>query len=280
MKNLIKALLGISLVAVFAVSCKKDENKVYYEGGTDPVLSASSTADMVLDSTGSSTKTAIVFNWTNPEYRFNTGISSQDVTYILQIDTTGSNFTNPDIQEASISKDLRYAPTVKEFNAFFNKMGLRYGIAHNIEFRIKATLANGLAVPLYSNVIKIVVTPYLDVAVPIPFDGTLWAIGNAFAAGWDNPMSSANNSIQKFTQVSETLYTLNVNFVGGGTYKVIQRQGDWDLQYRPKYDADVPFASGSFERRNSDPGWNGPAAAGSYKITLNFITGTYKVEKL
>jgi hypothetical protein len=280
MKNLIKSILGSFLFTAFLFSCKKDENKVYFEGGTDPVLTASSTADMVLDSTNAANVTAIVFNWTNPEYKFNTGISSQDVTYILQIDTSGSNFTNPKMQEVAIAKNLRYTPSVKEFNAFFNKMELRYGMPHHIEFRIKSTLAGGLAVPLYSNVIKMVITPYLDVAVPIPTHGTLWAIGNAFASGWDNPMKDPYTASQKFTQVSETLYTLTVNFVGGGTYKLIQDQGNWDTQYHPKYSADVPFDAGNFEKKNSDPGWVGPASAGTYKITINFITGTYKVEKV
>ena len=280
MKNLIKSLLSIFLVAVVFASCKKEENKVFYQGGTDPVLTASTTTDMVLDSTNAANRIAIVFNWTNPEYQFNTGISSQDVTYILQIDTTGSNFTNPKIQEAAISKNLRYSPTVKEFNAFFNKMELKYGLAHNIEFRIKATLANGLAVPLYSNIIKIVITPYLDVAVPIPTEGTLWAIGDAFASGWNNPMASPYDNSQKFTKVSETLYELTVNFIGGGHFKLIQKQGHWETQYHPKYSANVPFDGGDFERRDSDPGWSGSTVAGTYKITVNFVTGKYKVVKI
>lgn len=280
MKNILKIWLGYLALTAFLFSCKKEENKVTFDGGTAPVLTASSTANLVLDSTDAANKRGISFTWTNPDYKFNTGPSSQDVTYILQIDTTGSDFTNPNIQEVSIANDLKYYPTVKEFNAFFNKMGLRYGLPHNIEFRLKATLANGLAVPLYSNVVKIIITPYLDVAVPIPDNGTLWAIGNAFASAWDNPMKAPYDVNQKFTRVSETLYELEVNFVGGGTYKLIQKQGDWDSQYRPKYDANVPFDGGNFERRNSDPGWNGPASAGKYKITINFITGTYKVEKV
>lgn len=279
MKHTIKFLLGFFFGMLFLLSCKKEENKVYFEGGTAPVLTASSTTDMVLDTTNAANTKAILFSWTNPDYKFNTGVSSQDVTYVLQVDTTGSNFTNPNIQEVSISNDLKLNPTVKELNGYLNKMGLLYDIPHNIEFRIKATLAGGLAVPLYSNVIKIKITPYLDVVVPIPNDGSLWALGNAFASGWDNPMKDPYTSSQQFTKVSLTLYELVVNFKGGGNFKLIQKQGDWDSQYRPKYSADVPFDAGNFERRNADPGWNGPASAGTYKITVDFVTGKYKIVK-
>ncbi len=263
---------------IFLFSCKKEENKVFFQGGTAPVLTASSTEDMILDSTNAANRLAIIFNWTNPDYKFNTGVSSQSVTYLLQVDTVGANFTNPKKHEVAIANDLRYAPSVKEFNAIFNKMELKADMQHDIQFRIKATLVNGTATDIYSDVITIKITPYLDVAVPVPDDGTLWAIGNAFASGWDNPMVAPYNTTQQFTKVSETLYELTVNFVGGGTFKLIQQQGNWDTQYRPKPTDVVPFSEGDFEKRNSDPGWNGPASAGKYKITVNFITGKYKVE--
>ncbi len=280
MKNSIKYLCSAFLVSAALLSCKKDENKVFFQGGTAPVLSTSTTTDMVLDSTNAAKTIALVFNWTNPEFQFNTGVSSQNVTYILQIDTTGSNFTNPNKQEISIANDLRYTPSVKEFNGFLNKMSLRYGMSHDVEFRIKASVTdNSTADDVYSNVVKIKITPYLDVAVPIPTEGTLWAIGNAFASSWDNPMKDPYVTTQQFTKVSETMYELVVDFVGGGNFKLIQQQGNWDTQYRPKYSADVPFDGGDFEKRNADPGWNGPATAGTYKITVDFITGKYKITK-
>lgn len=280
MKSSIKYLLGAFLLIAATLSCKKEENKVFFKGGTAPVLTASSTADMVLDSANAAKTLAIVFNWTNPDYNLNTGGSSQTVTYVLQIDSTGSNFTSPNIQEVAISGDLRLTPTVKEFNGYINKAGLKYDMPHNVEFRIKASISDGSTMDdLYSNVIKIRITPYLDVAVPIPTDGTLWAVGSAFASGWDNPTKDPYTTTMKFTKVSETFYELVVDFIGGGNFKLIQQQNHWENQYRPKYSADVPFDSGDFERRDADPGWSGPAAAGRYKITVDFITGKYKVVK-
>ena len=123
MKNIIKLLFGTIFTAAIIMSCKKDENKVYFEGGTNPLLQASSTAAMIL-LPGNAAQKAISFNWSNPNYHFNTGVSSQNVTYILQMDSTGSNFTNPSIQEASIANDLSVSLTVKELNTYLTKLNL------------------------------------------------------------------------------------------------------------------------------------------------------------
>ena len=163
MKNMIKLLFGTVFSAAIMLSCKKDENKVYFEGGTNPVLSASSTAALVLLKANKDNP-ALTFNWTNPNYQFNTGNSSQTVSYILQVDTAGANFAGVKKQEVAISANLSTTLTVKDLNTFLTKMELLYNLPHNMEFRIKSTLANN-SVPLYSNVIKITVTNYLDFVV-------------------------------------------------------------------------------------------------------------------
>ena len=48
-------------------SCKKDYAKVYFDGGTAPVLTATATDSIPLplsDTTGN----AVTFSWTNPNY--------------------------------------------------------------------------------------------------------------------------------------------------------------------------------------------------------------------
>ena len=89
MKNILKLLFGALFLTGAFFSCKKDENKIFYEGGKAPVLTASSTSAMVLI-IANKNNFALKFNWTNPDYQFTTGISSQDVTYTLQFDTTGA----------------------------------------------------------------------------------------------------------------------------------------------------------------------------------------------
>lgn len=279
MKKLFKTAVLFLAAGFLLVSCKKDEQRITLESGTPPVLRASGAPALVLTSANASAP-AIKFDWTNPNYRFTTGVSSQDVTYTLEIDTTGANFSNPRKQEVAISKDLSKEFTVKELNNLFgvSRLNLMENRPHNVEFRVKATLAGGAA-PLYSNVIKMVITPYLDVAVPVPTTGELWATGDAFASGWANPLGNPYDVSQKFTRVSNTLYELTVAMPGGGNYKLLQDNGRWDTQYHM-----LPggtWAGGDFEKRDADPGFPGPPATapGTYKITVDFITGKYTVVK-
>ncbi len=274
MKNILKLLFGIIFTTAVILSCKKDENKVYFEGGNNPVLTSSSAASLVLLPVNA-TQTAITFNWTNPNYKFNTGVSSQNVTYILQIDTTGSDFSNPAIQEASIANNLSVSFTVKELNTYLTKLNLLENIVHNVEFRIKSVLVNN-SVPLYSNVLKVVITPYLDVAVPIPPTGELYITGDATGSGWTNSPPVA----QKCNKVSNTEYNITMAFSGGGKYyKFLSTLNQWQPQYGGNSATGGDFSANM--GGGSDPdAIPTPSVAGNYKITLNFKTGKYTVVKL
>jgi starch-binding outer membrane protein SusE/F len=279
MKKSLKYFVVFTVVLALFYSCKKEENRVVLEGGTAPVLTASTTGPLVLN-IADAAKPVIRFSWTNPNYRFNTGVSSQNVTYTLEVDTTGANFTNPLKQEVSTSNELSRELTVKDLNALFTaaKLNLKDGVPHNIEFRLKASLATNGAAPIYSNVIKMVITPYLDVAVPLPDNGTLWITGDAATSGWANPLGAPFDQNQKFTMVSSGVYELTLNLPGGGNYKLIQKQGDWSSQYHMITGG--TWSGGDFEKKDADPGFPGPPTAGRYKITVNFLTGKYTVVKL
>ena len=278
MKNILKQIFFLTTLVAFFASCKKDENKNYFEGGTAPVLKASSTSAMVLDSTKKN-NLAIKFSWTNPNYQFNTGNSSQDVIYVLQIDTSGANFTNPNLQEVSISKELSISYTIKDLNTFLSKLDVLENISHNIEFRIKSTIA-GNAVPLFSNVIKIVITPYLDVAVPIPPPTAPALIGDLYITGDGTPSSWTNTPPvqQKFTRVSKVEYFIIMNFTPGFYYKFLSTLTQWQPQYGGKVatGGDLGFNMGGGSDPDAIPT---PAVAGSYKVTVNFKTGKYTVVK-
>ncbi len=278
MKNIVKQIFFLTLLAATIASCKKDEQKSYFEGGTAPVLTASATAAMVLDSTKKN-NVAIKFSWTNPNYQFNTGNSSQDVMYVLQIDTTGANFKNPNIQEVSIPKELAVTYTIKELNTFLSKLDVLENIPHNIEFRIKSTIG-GTAVPLYSNVIKIIITPYLDVAVPLPPPTAPALIGDLYITGDGVPSSWTNNPpvAQKCVRVSKVEYYIIMSFTPGKYYKFLSTLNQWQPQYGGKSDTggDIGFNMGGGSDPDAIPT---PVVAGSYKVTLNFKTGKYTVVK-
>jgi hypothetical protein len=181
----------------------------------------------------------------------------------------------------AIANELSVTLKVKDVNTFLSKMELTPGTAYNMEIRIRASLTNG-TVPLYSNVIKITITPYLDFAVEPPGtfannydDGSLWVVGDCFPGpNWSNPLPAPYDVSLKFTKVDKLHYELIADFDAAGGYKLIQTPGVWSTQYHALV-AGAPLA-GDFEKRDADPQFASPGA-GRYKIEMNFQTGKYKL---
>src|SRR5437868_10690184 len=158
MQNLIK-LFFTFLIATVLFSCKKNVSMITYDSGTAPALSANKTTTIPL-SFATKDNEAITLSWTNPAYKFSTGVSSQDVSYLIEIDTAGANFTSPIKKSLGISKDVSKTFVQSEFNdILFNQMKLVAGMSHNIEIRITSTLVNN-SLPLTSNILKFAATPY------------------------------------------------------------------------------------------------------------------------
>lgn len=269
--NKIKTYFLSALMLTLAITgCKKDENKIYFEGGTNPVLTASTTAAMTL-LPANQANTAIKFSWTNPNYKFTTGVSSQDVNYILQVDTTGSNFSNPNKQEISISKELDVTFTVKEFNAILAKLGMQENMPHNIEFRVKASLLSN-SIPLYSNVLKIVITPYLDVVYPVP--ANLFIVGDATPGGWSNPVPDPS---QKLNKISSTAFSITLPLNAGKSYLLLPVNGSWSAKYGCLGGNNTNNPNGDdFKPEGGDI--LAPSVTKTYTITLEFKTGKFTVQ--
>ena len=275
MKKIIQSLLYLSIAIVFFAACQKDEARDTFVSGTTPVFAAS-----VKDSIGLNFNTendkAVTFSWSNPNYQFASGVSSHNVSYSLEIDTAGANFNGKNKITVSISQDLTVTYTQKAFNILISDLKVRTGRVAQLEMRVLASIGSK-ATSIASNKLVFKVLPYAPPPkVPVPTAGTLWVVGNAFASGWSNPLPAPFDMSQKFTKVSDTQYELVVDMLSTGNYKLIQEQGVWGTQYRPLAgDAN----SGTFERRDADPGFVAPAVAGKYKLVFDFQAGTYTVTK-
>lgn len=278
MKNIIK-LYFTFLVAGLLFSCKKNVSEISYVGGTEPVLSANSTGNIPL-SFANKDNEAIRLSWTNPDYQFSTGTSSHDVSYKVEIDTTGANFTNPNKKVLGLSKELSISMTQNELNDYLlNQLNLVAGISHNIEFRVIASLVNN-SLPLASNVLKYTVTPYaIPPKVAPPASGELFITGGATPAGWMTD-GDPDNASQKFTQVSPTMYVINsINLTGGQSYLFVPDYGNWGAKYG--------FAGNSNQNNTAgdDLAASGgdilaPAASGLYKVEVDFQRGKFILTKL
>jgi len=280
MTNKLSILLSFSFLLLL-FSCKKEENKIYYEGGTAPVLSASATT-VSLES-GQETNTALVLNWTNPGYRFTTGISSQDVTYTLEMDTLGGNFSSSKKYTTVFSKDLTKTYTVGELNAILgNDMQLQLNPRRNYTLQLRITSSIGSNVKLTSNVVSFTTKPFAPPPkVTPPPTGHLYLVGDATPGGWSNPVPLPN---QEFTKVSTTFYQLTVSLTGGGKhYLFLPLNGDWGNKYAVKNSAAQSVDGGEFGYNGGNSTFNadipGPLVDGTYKISVDFQLGKYTVVK-
>ncbi len=273
MKKIINQLFFLLLAGVLIVSCKKDENKNYFEGGTAPVLTSSSTGPLVLLQADKA-NTAVTFNWTNPDFKFTTGISSQDVNYTLQVDTMGANFSSGNLKEQTIPKNLSITYNVGDLNQLFASW--QENVDHNFEFRIKATVNGTATTAIYSNVVSMVVKPYLDVAVALPLTDRLYLIGSATpggdATGWNNPVPVPS---QQLTKISSTVWKITIPLIGGKQFLVIPDNGSWSHKYAVNGSL-VTWSGGEFGYDKND-NFPGPPTSGTYTITLNFKTGKFSV---
>ncbi len=270
--------LLLAMISFFA--CEKVENKISYEGGTAPALTAS-TAAVRLEA-GEESNVALRLSWTNPNYRFTTGLSSHDVKYTLEMDTLGANFSSSKKYTTVFATDLSKTYTVGELNAILgNTMRLQLDPRRTYTFQVRISSSLGIgtdAAKLTSNIITFTASPFPPPPkVPVPDAGTLWATGDAFASSWQNPLPGPFDVDQKFTRRSTTLYELTVNMPGGGAYKLIQTQGNWGTQYHMLTGG--TWQGGEFEKRDADPGFPGPPTAGRYKITVDFQLGLFNVVK-
>ena len=270
MNNKFLKLFGLVLFLAVLAGCKKVENRVYFENGTAPVLTAEG-ADVIVLNKDNADKDVMSFAWTNPNYSFNTGISSQNVTYLLEFDTTGSNFTHPKLQQYSVINDLQTTLTQGQINTYLLELGLAHGVPHQVEMRLKSVLGTSFAVPLISNVITRTITPY-------SVEPDLWITGNYNA---DINWTDSPNENQKFAYdaVSKTLY-ITVNFEPGREYKFLAKHGQWQPQY-----GGAPATGGTLtvnmESGGTDPApMITPSVAGSYKLTVDLENMTLKVEKV
>lgn len=279
MKKIIHLLFSLVLV-LGIVSCKKAENKDYYVRGFAPVLTSSVNGTIPL-SYATAGQEAIKLAWTNPEYLFTTGVNSHTVSYLLEIDTTGAGFTNPNRKQISLNGDLSLSILQSQFNDYLlNQLGLTVSQPHNIEIRVTASI--GGTVPLTSSVLKFTnVTPYaIPPKVIPPASGTLYVVGSAVSGGWNNPVSDP--VVQKFTKISTTRYQLTIPIVGDGEYKLISVNGSWDADKQWSISAEQP--SGDPSTLSYDLFPNGanvraPLASGTYLIDVDFQRGKVTLTK-
>jgi hypothetical protein len=101
----------------------------------------------------------------------------------------------------------------------------------------------------------------------------LFIVGGATPGGWNNPVPVPS---QQLTRRNAVQWDVTLNFTTGQAYLLLPTNGDWGR----KFGADDPLApnaglGGKIKPEGSDI--PAPATSGTYKFSVDFYNGTYKL---
>jgi starch-binding outer membrane protein SusE/F len=272
MKKSIKKILAFVVILSVFASCKKDENQIVFEGGTAPTLTADRSGTINI-SKPTKSQTGVILTWTNPSYKLSTGISSQDVNYIVEarIKNTGT-FKSLSAVKSALSISL----TQEEINTFVTKSKVEGGlemvpdVVGDIEIRITAFLGANSSTNA-TNVSSKAIIFTLD--KPYSTDPDLWITGEACTSNWTNTPPTQ----QKFAYDRPTR-TFSINVVLGAAkyFKFLTVSGQWQPQWGIAAGTSTPLNTAFTIVENpgggSDPeAIQAPATAGTYRIVVDLI---------
>ena len=173
-----KATLKSSLLLLIASatiwsSCVKNDLKSYLAPGASPLFNSTITTLVLLQVNAA--HTAGTFKWTAADFGYKAAI-----TYSIQFCKGGTNFATASSTELTVGSALTKTITVGDLNSKMQEI-ITDGIATQVQARIKADVGSGVD-PIYSNVVTMTITSYLDI-VTYGFPDAMNVAGNH--QGWD-----------------------------------------------------------------------------------------------
>jgi len=266
MKNILKAGLIFFGAAFIFAACTKTESLPFYASGNAPVLSSDVTA--VAPAPSDSDNTVLTLSWSDPGYATDAGT----VKYIVQIDSSGGNFSNAVSREVTGSLSTSFI--AKDLNAILLGFGFEFGVQYSIDIRIVSSYANNNDQKI-SNILTLQATPYVVPAKVLPpQQGTLYIVGSATAGGWGNPVPVP---AQQFTKIDSLDYEGTFYLSAGQEYLMLPVNGDWSHKYAVADKSVVGLNSGGDFGYDLNDNFPGPAASGMYKISVDFQHGIFTV---
>jgi len=116
---------------------------------------------------------------------------------------------------------------------------------------------------------KFSVTPYSG-ALP----SNLYIVGDATAGGWNNPVPTPS---QQFTRLNSSVFEITLPLIGGKQYLLLPVNGDWSHKFAVANNTVPGLAAGGTFGYDLSDNFPGPAASGTYKISVNFVTNKFVV---
>jgi len=273
MKKFFKMIFAIVLIMVSAYSCSDDSlQSVAAPPAEGKFLLTNSVSEIVLEKKDADKKIALTLNWDNKSWY---GVDTP-LTYTVQMDKSDGEFASP--QEIAIASGNNISLTHADLNAKAFALELKPEVASKIKVRLKANLKYG-AVPIYSNVSTVTITPYSTLILKYPMPTELYLQGDAVPSNWGTPVPD----IQKMAQIDDHRFGLIVALTGGKSFAAISAASTWSDPAYVTMEANAnPQSSGTFEPRGSATNWGGspiksPAVSGVYQVIFDFTTGMYTI---
>ncbi|MFB9055528.1 SusE domain-containing protein [Mariniflexile ostreae] len=247
MKNMVSKVLSIMLVTLALYSCTTDD--------TDTVLNDTASTELTLSETDivllkeNEGATALTLTWTAPDYGYNA-----IPKYHVYVDVAGNNFQNAVKREAG--NVLEYSVSTEGLNTILQTLEIDPNTETVLDVKVEGVIGTSVIATI-SNIIGITVTGYASILDLT----TAWGLaGSATVNGWDGPD-------MPFYKTNEAnIFDAYVILIDGELK--IRENNSWDLNYGDT------GADGTLE----EGGDNITVTAGTYKVTFNAGTLTYKIE--
>jgi starch-binding outer membrane protein SusE/F len=282
-----KILIAITpfLVLILLTACNGDTKLEILDNPIAAILSTPSKSTtaynkdsvayvLSLDSTG----TADTFTATASNYG-----ASTPITYVLQIDKTGSDFANAqDVQSVTTTGNPSITVTVPTlYNVITNAtLNATLGVKTSFDLRLKSTIGSS-QIPLYSNTITVKINPLLALKPYTSVTPKPYYIIGLGDGNWSNSTSGIGPSMYPLNLVSGKAYltagtgtyTYTGYFSASRTFKLIRDVGSWDEQWGNSGSDGIssPVHNDSNSKNFQVP------SSGYYTITLNSITNTLSI---
>lgn len=112
-----------------------------------------------------------------------------------------------------------------------------------------------------------------------PFTGTLatnlFIVGDATAGGWNNPVPVPS---QQLVRLNSSVFELSLPITGGKQYLLLPVNGDWSHKYAVQDNTLPGLSAGGAFGYDLPQNFPGPATSGTYKISVNFVTGKFSMK--
>ena len=163
--------------------------------------------------------------------------------------------------------------------------GNKFAVANNSVAGLSAggdfgfNLSDNFPGPATSGLYKIIVDFQTGKFTVTPYTGVLptnlYIVGDATAGGWNNPVPVPS---QQLTRINAAVWEITLPITGGKQYLLLPLNGDWGHKFAVANNSIAGLSAGGNFGYDLNDNFPGPATSGTYKISVNFVTGKFTVQ--